>query len=132
VRGRDAAPATVTAVPEAGTVGNAVTIRALGRGRVAVAEIRVVVADRLVQLTATVQVAAFARVIALVAVPSPPGTVTRPRRGLMGSGPAPVTPPSPSTGNSALRHYPTVIRFPRPKLAAEEYPEACGDFGNFR
>jgi hypothetical protein len=104
----------VAAVPEVGTVGNAGTIGAFGRGRVAVANIRVVVANRLVQPTATVQVAAFARVIALVAVPSPPRTVTRPRRGLMGSGPAPVT----LHVKFRIAPLPTVIRFPRPKACS--------------
>jgi hypothetical protein len=118
----------VAAVPEVGAIGNAGTIGAFGRGRVAVANIRVVVANirvvvanirvvvanRLVQPTATVQVAAFARVIALVAVPSPPRTVTRPRRGLMGSGPAPVT----LHVKFRIAPLPTVIRFPRPKACS--------------
>jgi hypothetical protein len=94
---------------EVGTVGNAGTIRVFGRGRVAVANIRVVVANRLVEPTATVQVAAFARVIALVAMPSPPRTVTRARRGLMGSGPAPVT----LHVKFRIAPLPTVIRFPQ-------------------
>ena len=104
----------MAAVPEVGTVGNAGTIGAFGRGRVAAANIRVVVANRLVQPTATVQVAAFSRVIALVAVPSPPRTVTRPRRGLMGSGPAPVT----LRVKFRIAPLPTVIRFPRPKACS--------------
>jgi hypothetical protein len=99
----------VAAVPEVGTVGNAGTIGVFGRGRVPVANIRVVVANRLVQPTATVQVAAFARVIALVAGPSPPRTVTRPGRGLMGSGPAPVT----RHVKFRIAPLPTVIRFPQ-------------------